>query len=357
MLPSNEKLSQVVFHAMPLAAVVVDQQGCILTRNGPAERILPPGGAFRDAIVPGGDPDALDLQTQLQRLGQADGSNVVRGIWLYRRTGKQFLADVYFSLLESHQAAGGPGAGQLLVLVEDVSDRAMIERRLSASQRLAAIGYLSQKVAHELNTPLDGVLRYLGLAERTCEAQTREYLQKARTGLARMAGMIRDLADQGRLGSHFAGSGKLGHLVEEALSSVQSKLQTMDIEVRCDLGPAAECVVDANLFHVICNLLSNALYVMDQGGLLEVTAWLSQQMLLLDVCDSGCGFIADIPEQIFEPFYTTKPAGQGSGLGLAICKELVERMEGQIHASNRAEGGARVTVSIPLKPEGRSDDG
>ena len=353
----NKELLQVVFHAMPLAALVVDEQGHIVTRNGPAERILPSGRTFQDAIAPGGDPDALDLKTQLRRLRQADGTEVVRGLWLYRRTGKQFLADVYFSLLEPHQAGSDPGSGQLLVLVEDVSDRAMVERRLSASQRLAAIGYLSQKVAHELNTPLDGVLRYLGLAERTCDRQTREYLDKARRGLARMAGMIRDLADQGRLGSHFAGSGRLAHLVEEALSSVQSKLQAMDIEVHCDLGPAAESLVDGNLFHVICNLLSNALYAMDQGGLLEVTAWLSQQMLFLDICDSGCGFVAEIPEQIFEPFYTTKPAGQGSGLGLAICKELVERMEGQIHASNRTEGGARITISIPLKPEDRTDDG
>jgi len=57
--------------------------------------------------------------------------------------------------------------------------------------------------------------------------------------------------------------------------------------------------------------------------------------------------------KIFEPFYTTKPAGKGTGLGLAICKDIIERYNGQIGVANRQEAGAVFTITIPLEMTSR----
>jgi signal transduction histidine kinase len=172
-------------------------------------------------------------------------------------------------------------------------------------------------------------------------------LGRARQGLARMTTIIREMADQGRLAAHNSMRARLASLIQEALSVLQPKIQSQELDIHCDLGEVGDRRVDGNLFHVFCNVIVNAMDEMGPGGLLEISAWQSGETIFIDFADTGAGLLAEIPEQIFEPFYTTKPPGSGSGLGLAICRELIDRMGGQIHASNRPTGGARITLSLP----------
>ncbi len=339
-------LWQLAFASMPHAALLADRDGRIAIRNLAADRILPPGQQVDQVLQPGGPPDSLSCRQEFEKL-EVQECATVRGIWLYRHSGRQFLADVSFCRLCPAEGDGAPQAPEVLILVQDVSERASMERRLAASERLAAVGELSAKVAHELNTPLDGVLRYIGLAERNCPEPAAEMLGRARQGLARMTSIIREMADQGALAAHNSMRARLDQLIQESLSVLQPKIQSRELDVHCDLGEVADRRVDGNLFHVFCNVIVNAMDEMGPAGLLEISAWQSAETIFVDFADNGAGLLAEIPEQIFEPFYTTKAPGSGSGLGLAICRELVDRMGGQIQASNRPTGGARITISLP----------
>jgi len=70
--------------------------------------------------------------------------------------------------------------------------------------------------------------------------------------------------------------------------------------------------------------------------------------VVLHVDDSGPGLSGEARERLFEPFFTTKPEGKGLGLGLALSAESLAAMGGRIQADNRAEGGARFSITLPL---------
>jgi signal transduction histidine kinase len=222
-----------------------------------------------------------------------------------------------------------------------------MERRVAASERLAGAGEAAAKVAHELNTPLDGVLRYIGLAERAEKDGVAEHLAKARSGLMRMADIIRELAEQGRAGLGPGQKVAAERLLDEALSVMQPRAQALGVTVVCDLAGGDSPVV-AGLFQVFCNVVKNALDAMPKGGRLLVRMRLAAGALTTAFHDSGVGMRPEDAERVFEPFYTTKPPGEGVGLGLSICREIVARMGGTISAAPRPEGGTVVTVCVPV---------
>ena len=88
------------------------------------------------------------------------------------------------------------------------------------------------------------------------------------------------------------------------------------------------------------------------GGRIEITTMASpaRKMIVASVRDTGSGFAPEVLSRIFEPFYTTKEVGKGTGLGLAIAYGIVQDHGGQIIAANHPEGGAVLTVELPMKP-------
>jgi signal transduction histidine kinase len=101
------------------------------------------------------------------------------------------------------------------------------------------------------------------------------------------------------------------------------------------------------LSQVFVNLFLNALEAMPAGGQLSVVATTSDapQYVRVTVTDTGTGFHAEVLNRLFEPFVTTRE--RGTGLGLPICRRIVLEHNGQIRATNRAEGGAVVVVDLP----------
>jgi C4-dicarboxylate-specific signal transduction histidine kinase len=104
------------------------------------------------------------------------------------------------------------------------------------------------------------------------------------------------------------------------------------------------------LEQVILNLVRNALDAV--AGRADPRIWItgraSNDMVLITLADNGPGISAQEIGRIFDPFFTTKPLGKGLGLGLSISYGIVQDFGGQIHANNRANGGAELTVELPL---------
>lgn len=226
-----------------------------------------------------------------------------------------------------------------------------MEHRLAVAERLAGLGQLAARVAHELNNPLDGILRYVGLARRLdAEAgqdKSVEYLDRARDGLVRMAGILRSLLEYSRgapVGPHAA---TLSGILEDAVRSFESQASAANVTVVCSFHEPRMPIGNAgSLFQVFCNLVKNAVEAMPSGGTLSIKTRSAMGGLEIHFEDTGCGLPSEA-EKIFEPFFTTKPHGQGTGLGLAVCKELVEKAGGRIRAEARANGGARFSVWLP----------
>jgi len=99
--------------------------------------------------------------------------------------------------------------------------------------------------------------------------------------------------------------------------------------------------------HVLTNFISNAVDAMPAGGALTVAAERRGEQLALSVADTGEGIAPEERRRIFEPFYSTKPAGRGTGLGLAICREIAAALKGRIDVESEPGRGSTFTLVVP----------
>jgi two-component system NtrC family sensor kinase len=255
---------------------------------------------------------------------------------------------------------GGETLGGML-LAEDVTSRASMERRLAVSERLAAVGKMAARVAHEMNNPLDGILRYTNLALRVAEgaappvdaagdspiAKLKLYLNNAKSGILRMADIISAMLEFSRNAPSTLEQATINRIVEDAVTAMEGRAEEAGVTVVCNfLQTDMPVIRGSNIFQVCCNLIKNAIEAMSDGGTLTITTRLTEADVVVTFEDTGTGLPKEA-EMIFEPFFTTKAPGKGTGLGLAVCKELVEKYSGTITAANRAPHGAVFTVTIP----------
>lgn len=340
-----------VIESLPMAMVLFDKRLQVTLANRSAQELLQ------------GEPD---LGVALSRLGVEgrfeDWATELRQVMTTQlprrldvsiknadRAGETFL-NVMVSPLRLNGEASPSGG---LLLAEDVSSHISMERRLAVSERLAAVGKLAARVAHELNNPLDGILRFTNLALRRAtelgDAKIVEYLESARSAVHRLAEIGGDLLEFSRATPSTFEQATINKLVEDALSAMEGRAQEAKITVVCNFHESDMPVVrGSNLFQIFCNLIKNSIDAMPDGGTLTVTTQIAEPDVIVTVTDTGTGLPADI-DRIFEPFFTTKPIGSGTGLGLAVSKELIEKYSGSITASRNEPKGTVMTVRIPIR--------
>jgi len=220
-------------------------------------------------------------------------------------------------------------------------------------ERLAGIGKLVAGVAHEVNNPLAAMASSIYNLERCAVAGTGDDLEILRQGCSRIETIVRQLTDFTRSET----------LIPELVSSDQffremaafAKMATakrggrLRSEDRCK-PPVDLCIDKGKLHQVVLDLLVNAADASPAGAPIVVTAFSREGAYCLSVRDCGVGVSEELQEQIFELFYTSKPAGKGTGIGLAICKSIVEKHEGTITVESRP-GETVFTVMIPIGKE------
>lgn len=253
-----------------------------------------------------------------------------------------------FYAIPMRSSAGAITGG--LLTIEDTTHKMLMERKLANTERMASVGQLAARVAHELNNPLDGILRFINLSLRvqSPDSPAVKYLQQARTGLMRMVAIIRDLLKFSRSSFGALESTHVNQLVEEAVKSLASKAAAQGIEIHPAYAENLPPLRAGSLFQVFYNLMTNAIDAMPDGGRLTIQTDLRDRHIEVSVTDTGVGIPADLHAKIWEPFFTTKEAGKGTGLGLAICRDIVEKYEGTLTMTTEVGRGSQFTVRIPV---------
>jgi len=267
----------------------------------------------------------------------------------YTSNGKTKLLQIVCAPLKETKTTKNLGG---IIIIEDVTKKVNIQRQSANTERLAAVGKLASKVAHELNDPLDGILRYVNLAMRIVEQEDlekpKEYLTQCRKGLMRMVQIVSELLEFSR--STYTPSEYTGieQIIEDAIKTISSKAETLNIRILRNYTSGIPQIRSGNLFQVFCNLTKNALDAMPDGGELRISTRLAaDDTIVAEFRDTGTGLPPENTEAIFEPFFTTKDKGKGTGLGLAICRDIIENYHGRITAENTPEGGSIFTVYLP----------
>ncbi len=347
---------QRVFECLSLGLVVFDHQLEVIHRNPAAEFLVKGRTSIADALT----AETIDARYQDWRAelrSVLDSGREHRFEQVVHRDEQQ--VDHLLNLLcialrdpDGQQIVGGT------LVIEDVTAAVGIEQRLAVSERMAAVGKLAARVAHELNNPLDGILRYINLALRAQESglhdKIPDYLSQARGGLVRMAEIIRELGAFSRSTHSSFDDAGINAIIEESIRVLSEQAVQSGISIICQLNDDLPAIRGTNLFQVFCNLIKNAIDAMPNGGTLTITSELLGREAVIRFEDTGVGLPEEM-DRIFEPFYTTKEPGKGTGLGLAICRDIIEKYNGRIVPERRAGGGTIFTVRLPAedRPAGR----
>jgi signal transduction histidine kinase len=300
------------------------------------------------------DCDPEKWQQRLERV-ITDGSQARLQRVLFRAAADdEFVLDVLCSPLRdsSEQVVGG------IITIQDVTNDMEMEAKLSSAERLALIGKLAAKVAHELNNPLDGILRFINLAARQIGQPEKalEYLEESKLGLHRMSNILTELLTFSRSQRGGNKAATMSRVIHQSLAQYEQRARESDIKIDLDIPDDLPVCPSNDVWEVFANVVKNAVDSMAGGGRLAVKARRDERHVRILVSDTGPGVPETLRDRIFEPFFTTKTSQHGTGLGLALCRDSLRRIGGDIHllpaepdGDGAASTGAVFEILVPIK--------
>jgi signal transduction histidine kinase len=235
-------------------------------------------------------------------------------------------------------------------------------RQLVRSERLAGVGFLAAGVAHEINNPLSAVAmaaeslesrldEILPGADPADRQLVEQYLRLIQNESFRCREITERLLDFSRGRDARRESTDLTHLVGEVVAMVKYLGKYRDKTI--DFPAGAACYAEVNgpeIKQVVLNLVANGLDAMQPGGQMLIQLREQTDHVVLEIRDDGCGLSPEVMEHMFEPFFTSKQAGQGTGLGLSISHRIISQHGGTISASSPGVGqGTTFAVRLPRR--------
>ncbi|MEN2986577.1 MAG: ATP-binding protein [Thermodesulfovibrionaceae bacterium] len=301
----------------------------------------------------------LDRMIEYHKLRRIDPS-------LAPRQYETLLKDRYGNIKEVLlSVAMIPYTKKSIASVVDISERKRIQEQLIHSQKMESLGFLSERVAHEYNNILTGILGFATLLNAKIEDQSlKNYVQKVIDAAERAKDLSKKLLLFGR-------KEELGEIKEINLNKY---LMNFSEFIKAVIGKDIEFVLDlpeeeifyridpSHLEVILMNLATNARDAMPEGG--KLTVGLKKisidleysythplvkpgSYILLCVNDTGVGIDEETKQRLFEPFFTTKPKGKGTGLGLSTVYGIVKQYEGHIHVYSEVSKGTTFKIYLP----------
>lgn len=254
--------------------------------------------------------------------------------------GKQIL------MLRVTRLPEGAGHG-LVVVFDDVTVMAQ-------AQRDAAWAEVARRLAHEIKNPLTPIQlsaeRLQLKLQDKLDSKDAEMLLKSTDTIVNqvqaMKNMVNEFSEYARTPAAQLVKLDLNALIRDVSQLYNGSNVRLELVLQQQL-PAIQA--DATMMRqVLHNLLQNAQDAMSQSEQPAVTIMTDSdgERVKLTVTDNGCGFPTDVMARVFEPYVTTKV--HGTGLGLAIVKKMIEEQRGQIRIENLSQGGASVTINLPV---------
>ena len=250
-------------------------------------------------------------------------------------------------------------------MMEDVTERRLLEEQLIQSQKMESIGLLAGGIAHDFNNILGGILGYASFVKAQVPKEDKIYphLETIERSALRAAELTSQLLGFARGGKYVVGPLQINDLVHETAELLRGTIETT-IVMETGLDPSSPVIeADASqIQQVLMNLCVNARDAMPAGGELTITtmrldapdAFLRSipegrggPFVRIEIADTGIGIDRAIRGKIFAPFFTTKEKGKGTGLGLATVYGIVKNHNGFINVESEMGEGTTFSVYIP----------
>lgn len=246
-------------------------------------------------------------------------------------------------------------------LVEAYGRLKISEQRLIQSAKMISLGEMGAGIAHELNSPLAGILSITEviMARMSKEDPNYQLLEKIRDAAVRSKYIILDVLTYSRPTKAGFAPMFLNEAVRATLTIFTSEIKARSIEIIEDFDPELPKVFGnkGQVMEVVLNILKNARDAMGGSGRISISTRAvdedGNQYAAAEFRDTGPGIPDEVRDKIFDPFFTTKEKGGGHniGLGLSISHSIVKEHGGRIEAENHASGGAVFRIFLPVCKE------
>lgn len=234
----------------------------------------------------------------------------------------------------------------LAIEQQRAEERRRVEAKLQRVQRMQALGELAASVAHDFNNLMTVITASTYVLRDHKESRAVEDIEQA---AQRAAALTRELVTFGRGAPRPNGVIDLGSVVRSSQGMLARLCGTaITLVVKLPETPVTMRGSAAQLEQILINLVVNAIAAMPSGGTLVVEVDVIGKSARLSVSDTGGGIDPAIIDRIFEPYFTTKPAGEGTGLGLATVYGNVRTLDGEVTVESTLGRGTTFTTTFPL---------
>jgi len=233
-----------------------------------------------------------------------------------------------------------------------------LERALHHSEKLAALGQVASRLAHEIGTPLNVIqMRAEQLLQREPQSEKdRAFLNVIVAQIERISGFIRQLLTLAHRPEPESRVVYLNEVIRRVWEMIGDREHAVGVEVTLNLAEDLPPVLGDpdQLQQVFLNLTVNALHAVGMTGKVMLSTCFVQNgsrhsagLVEAIVTDTGRGIQPEDLPRVFDPFFTTKGTTGGTGLGLAISREIVLSHHGEIYVESEPERGSRFIVALP----------
>jgi PAS domain S-box-containing protein len=326
--------------------LAADLEDRVESWNSQIERLT---GISRDAAV-GRKLRELLPADLCNELDPARGDAGIHNIYKFVLRPKDATLNIAVAPLISRE---GDRIGRLIIF-DDITDRAELERRLVQADKLSSIGLLAAGVAHEVNTPLAVISTYAQMLAKQIsgDAQKAPLLEKIARQTFRASEIVNSLLNFSRTSPTEFVPVDLNKVLRETLTLVEHQFAKASVEVKLALDEGVPGIKGnaGKLQQVFLNLFLNARDAMESGGVLTIRTVSTEPhigLVRVVVADSGAGIARENLTKIFDPFFTTKAARKGTGLGLSVSYGIVREHGGDIEVESEIGTGTRFQLSFP----------
>lgn len=238
--------------------------------------------------------------------------------------------------------------GKYVSIRTDITKEIELQKKVAESEKLAIIGELTARIAHDLRNPLSVIKNGLSIIRTKNPVLLEEDLQifsRIDKAVIRMAHQIEEVFDYIKPKPLALENCSLLKILNSALEltsipdTVKMNLPQNDTQILCD---------EQRIKIVFVNLLTNAIQAMNNKGQIDIGCLDKDEHVIIEVCDTGTGIPKEILPKIFKPLFTTRQAG--TGLGLPSCKAIVEKHGGRIDVKTQPGKGTVFIIKLPRIP-------
>jgi signal transduction histidine kinase len=241
--------------------------------------------------------------------------------------------------------------GNLLERKQIKDNEILIKRKMERADRLGILGEITAGIAHELNTPLANILGFAELLKTRIKGDTQAFkdLDKiinsaifSREVVKKLMFFACEMPQQMTLVN-------INPLIANAVNLMEPSIKNKKIvhELNISAKPIFLRVDTIQLTQVIFNIVLNAIYFSPVKGKIKIDVKETDKKVEIIIADEGPGIDPKISDEIFEPFYSTKPVGEGSGLGLSVVHGIVKSHKGTIKYRSNKPKGTIFTIDFP----------